>query len=462
MALPGVILLVIFIYGRPQEWDERFETLPFLYLWLAMAFGGMAIDLGMGKSRLKFSPTFNLSIFILGWSLLTLAMFNAAELSVNAVIIGVTWILYFVVGHTTESFKSFQKLTGTVLAMGLFVATVAVHQGLSAYQCIAMVPIPGARADTGIPDGRSCESYKDCRNDPTADPDTEYLCERIGMFKTTTITGGRVRWRGVLQDPNELALTTGISLPFAFAFFEQKRKPFRLLVLLYALFSIGTCIVLTQSRGGQLVFTTVLGVYFIKKYGLKGAILGAVFALPLIMLGGRGSNEAEESANERSEILAEGLLIFKAFPLTGCGFRQFTEHFWLTAHNAYLLAVTELGPFGFFAWLSMIYMSFKISLTALKRYGEVPGPQAAQIRAWATALMASFAGMIVGIFFLSFTYHYVLWIYFGLSSAFYFAIRGADPTFSVKLEKKDIFRVVAVEIGIVVAIFGYVKQKGLL
>lgn len=462
MALPGVILLVIFIYGRPQEWDERFETLPFLYLWLALAFGGMGAEIGMGKARLKFSPHFKLSLFILFWCLLTLALFNPAELSVNAVIIGVTWILFFVVGHCTESFKGFLKLTGTILAMGLFVATVAVHQGFSGYQCIEMIPIPGARADTGVPNGQSCESYKECREAPTADPEIEYLCERIGLFKTTTITGGRVRWRGVLQDPNELALTTGITVPFAFAFFESKRKLSRLLILLYALIIIGTCIVLTQSRGGQLVFTTVLAVYFIKKYGLKGAILGAVFALPLIMLGGRGSNEAEESANERSEILAEGLMIWRAFPVTGCGFRQFTEHFWLTAHNAYLLALTELGPFGFWAWLAMIYISLKISLTALKRYGEVPGEQAAQIRAWATALLASFAGMMVGIFFLSFTYHYVLWIYFGLSSAFYFAVRGADPTFSIKMEKKDITRVIMIEIGIAVAIFGYVKQKGLM
>ncbi|AKT37779.1 O-antigen ligase family protein [Chondromyces crocatus] len=462
MALPGVILLIIFIYGRPQEFNERLATLPFLYLWLGMAFAGMGAEIGMGKARLKAAPHLKASVFILFWSLFTLGIFNPSELSGNAVIISVTWILFFVVGHSTESLKGFQKLTGTVLAMGLFVATVAVHQGFSSFQCIAMVPIPGARADTGIPDGRSCDSYRDCRDDPTADPETEYLCERIGLFQTTTITAGRVRWRGVLQDPNELALTAGISLPFAFAFFEQKRTFSRLLILVYALLMIGTCIVLTQSRGGQLVFTTVLGVYFIKKYGLKGAVIGAVCALPLILLGGRGSQEAEESANERSEILAEGLMIWRAFPLTGCGFRQFTEHFWLTAHNAYLLAISELGPFGFFAWLSMIYLTFKISLTALKRYENVPGPTAASIKAWATALMASFAGMLVGIFFLSFTYHYVLWIYFGLSSALYFAIRGADPTFKVQLDRKDVFRIIGIELALVTAIFGYVKSKGLM
>jgi len=462
LALPGVMLLIIFIYGRPQEFNERLAALPFLYLWLGLAFVGMGADIGMGKARIKWSPHFKPALFILFWSLLTMGIYNPAEISSGVVIIGVTFILFFLVGHSTESFKGFQRLTGTVLAMGLFVATVAVHQGFSAKQCIAMVPIPGARADTGIPDGRYCENYRECREDPTADPEAEYFCERIGLFQTTTITGGRVRWRGVLQDPNELALTTGICLPFAFAFFEQKRKFSRLLILIYALVIIGTCIVLTQSRGGQMVFTTVLAVYFIKKYGLKGALIGAIFALPLILLGGRGSEEAEESANERSEILAEGLMIWKAFPLTGCGFRQFTEHFWLTAHNAYLLALSELGPFGFFAWLSMIYLTLKISLVAINRYGEHPSPQAQQIRAWAMALLASFAGLMVGIFFLSFTYHYVLWIYFGLSGAFYFAVRGLDPTFKVGLEKKDVIRIILVETALVTAIFGFVKYKGLM
>ena len=457
-ALPGVMLLVIFIYGRPQEFDERFESLPFLYLWLALAFVGMGIDLGMGKTKLKSTPHLKWGLALYFWCLFTLIMKNPGEFMGGFILISVTMVLFFLIGHTVDSFRGFHKLVGTVLAMGLFVATVAVHQGFSAFQCIEMIPIEGARADTGIPNGYPCETYRECREAPTADPEKEYLCERIGLFKTTTITGGRVRWRGVLQDPNELALTTGIVLPFAFAFFEQKRRPGRLLLLLYALLMIGTAIVLTQSRGGQLVFSTVIGVYFIKKYGFKGAVLGAVFALPLILFGGRGSQEAADSANERTEILSEGLKIWRAFPIMGAGYRQFTEHHWLTAHNAYLLALAELGPFGFFAWSAMIYVTLKISFTAMNRYGDTP--QGRQIRAWAMAILAGFCGMMVGIFFLSFTYHYVLWIYFGLSAAFYCAVRGTDPTFKVSLDGRDIRRIALADIGFVVAITVYTRMNG--
>ncbi|WP_437624383.1 O-antigen ligase family protein [Sorangium sp. So ce1151] len=458
LALPGVILLIIFIYGRPQEWDERFENLPFLYLWLGLAFMGMGIDMAMNRVRLKATPQLRWAIVVYLWCVLTLGFRNPAEFSEGFVSISVTFVLFFLIGHSVEGFRAFQKLATTVLIMGLFVAGVAVHQGFSSWQCLAIAEtIGGSRGESGIPDGRSCEVRADCREGPGADPEVEYLCERVGLFKTTTING-RVRWRGVLQDPNELALTSGIVLPFSFALFEQKRSFTRALMVLASLLVIATAIILTQSRGGQLVFATVLGVYFVKKYGVRGALFGVIFAAPLMLLGGRGGDEADESAGERTEILSEGLKIYRMFPLMGAGFRQFTEHHWLTAHNAYLLALAELGPLGMFAWTAMIYLTLKISLTALKRYEH--GAQFATIRAWAMAIMAGFCGMMVGIFFLSFTYHYVLWIYFGLAGSFYCAVKSVDPTFSVQLDKRDVYRLILADVGLMLAIFAYTKHKG--
>jgi len=57
-----------------------------------------------------------------------------------------------------------------------------------------------------------------------AEPGAEYMCERPGLFGTCSIGGGRVRYRGSLNDPNALALTTVFALPMAFAFFERKRS----------------------------------------------------------------------------------------------------------------------------------------------------------------------------------------------------------------------------------------------
>ena len=39
--------------------------------------------------------------------------------------------------------------------------------------------------------------------------------QAVGMFQTTSIDGGRVRYLGVLTDPNELALATALALILA-------------------------------------------------------------------------------------------------------------------------------------------------------------------------------------------------------------------------------------------------------
>jgi hypothetical protein len=73
------------------------------------------------------------------------------------------------------------------------------------------------------------------------------------------------------------------------------------------------------------------------------------------------------------------------------------------------------------------------------------------------AITAAFAGLSIGIFFLSFTYHYVLWIYIGLSGAFYSAIHAHHPSFRVRFGLRDLALVVAIDIAIIILVFFYTK-----
>ena len=92
-----------------------------------------------------------------------------------------------------------------------------------------------------------------------AEPGAEYLCERIGLFGTTSVGRGRVRYRGVLQDPNELALAGGIGLPLAFALGGVPRRSLgRGMLVALTLALVLLCAVLTGSRSGQLVFVAVV------------------------------------------------------------------------------------------------------------------------------------------------------------------------------------------------------------
>src|SRR5205823_8628726 len=116
---------------------------------------------------------------------------------------------------------------------------------------------------------------------------------------------------------------------------ERKRSPPRLLVLLVALGLIGTCTVFTASRGGVLIFVTVLGVYMIRKFGWRrGVIMGALVALPILMLGGREGESAESSSEQRIEDLYQAMLMFRAFPFRGVGYGQILEYHSQTAHNS--------------------------------------------------------------------------------------------------------------------------------
>jgi hypothetical protein len=74
-------------------------------------------------------------------------------------------------------------------------------------------------------------------------------------------------------------------------------------------------------------------------------------------------------------------------------------------------------------------------------------------------LLAAFVGLAVGIFFLSFTYHYVLWIYLGLSGALYSAVRRHDPSFRVRLDLRDYAIVTATCFAIIAVVYLYARWK---
>jgi hypothetical protein len=90
----------------------------------------------------------------------------------------------------------------------------------------------------------------------------------------------------------------------------------------------------------------------------------------------------------------------------------------------------------------------------LLRHRPDDGAEAiAGARGWSLAMLAAFVGLTVGIFFLSFAYHPVLWIYVGLSGALYTTVRRHDPSFEVSFGWRDLLLVLGVDAGLIVAMF---------
>ncbi len=452
-AIPGIVLLLVQGYLRPQEFFVALQSVPFLYLFFALALFGLAVDLKLRHTQLVASPLLPWALAFVGWALVTIGMRLPSGVQPAATELAIPLTYFFLLSQGVQSFRALATVAATLLVIGLCLAAVGVHQGTAPFGCFKLNP--EARDASGVYDGRSCTTEVECQAGD-AEPDADYLCERVGLFGTSSVAGGRVRYRGALQDPNELALTLAVGLPFAFAFFELKRSGPRLLLLALALALIGGCVFFTKSRGGQLVFLTVLAVYFTRKYGARGLILGAVFAAPLVLLAG-GRSDADASSQERIEMMHAALDLLRWYPGRGVGYGQILEYNPLTAHNSYALAGAELGFPGLFLSTALLYLSGKIAITILRRYAD--DRDAAVARTWALALLASLAGMSIGIFFLSFCYHFVFWFYIAFAGALHQATRAHDPKLDVRMERRDWLRLAAIDIGIVAFLWIYTTLK---
>jgi hypothetical protein len=458
-AIPGLLGLIVFTYIRPQEFVPQIAGIPWINMWLLMIIGGFAMDIGTGKIRKEKTPTLFWSVAFYGWCIFTLAIRSPGEISKTITLLTTGIGLSLVIQHDVQDMKAFKRICATVFVTAMFCVTVAFHQGFQDFQCVAQVPSEDPNdPPISVPDGRPCARPDSCNEEAGAKEGIEYLCEHVGLFGTHSISTGRVRWRGVLMDPNETTLAAGTSIPFALAFFEIRRTLLRLLLVLLTVVIVVVTDVFSQSRGAILIFLTVLGVYFVRKYGIRGLMIGGAMGAPLMMLGGRSGEEAAQSAQERMEVMTEGLQMFLGSPIFGVGWTQFTKYSFLTAHNAYILAGAELGLPGFWMWTCIVYINMKNLIFAFKRYANVPG--ADEIRAFGLALFASFCGTLVGIFFLSWTYHYVLWIFFGLGGAFYTTLRSTDPYFDVTPSKKEYGALLVACLAFMIGMRFYMKLKG--
>lgn len=465
-ALPGIIGLLVMIYMRPQEFEKSLKDFPFLYVFLALASLGIFIDIATGRTKIVPSPQLPVALGFYFWGVATIAIRKPQEFTSQVVTISVSCVLYFIISHGVQRIANFMKATFVLFLLGLFVAVVGAHQGLTDFTCVVFNP--SQKDSPSFSDGRSCEIVgpDGQKLDGQAQcikggkPGLAYNCEKVGWFNTSSVSSGRVRYLGVLRDPNELALATAATIPFAFAFFEQKRTTMRLALLLFTLGTVALEIVFTQSRGGQVVFGAVLGTYFIKKYGLKrGIIVGACMAVPLLVYGGRGGDEADASSLERLGCACAAIKMMLLYPITGVGYGQFLQHHFLTAHNAYLLACGELGFFGAVLFIAMLYVSIKVPLVVLQTdLGE--SKEAETVKSMATAMLAAFIGTAIGIFFLSWTYHYVLWINFGLAGALYSTVKARFRQLKVTIKAKEFGFIALGLLGFLITYSLYIIKKG--
>jgi hypothetical protein len=203
-AIPGIAALMVFILARPQEFVPLLQRVPFLHLFTALALLGWVIDVRLRRLQPTGTPVLPWAIAFLLWCLLTVAIVVPEQLMHKIIELGIIFALYGTIAHGVQRFRTFQVLAAVLACTCLFIAAVCFHQGLTPKQCVAGQERTGHM--NGIPDGRLCETNATCSvNIPDWGLGYEHRCEHVGLFGTYSMEE-RVRYRGELQDPNEVSL----------------------------------------------------------------------------------------------------------------------------------------------------------------------------------------------------------------------------------------------------------------
>jgi putative inorganic carbon (hco3(-)) transporter len=183
------------------------------------------------------------------------------------------------------------------------------------------------------------------------------------------------------SNPNELAMTVNLIMPFAVVFGLTskgiKRVAFFAIAALLAF-----AVVVSFSRGGFLGLVAIGGV-LIWKAGrgrrfttvCAGIVIAGAFIVA--MPSGYGDRiftilhtdeDKTNSAQERQELLARGLDVIAHHPIIGVGVGNYGIYSLrqLVAHNSYIEIAAELGLAGFAAYLVLIFAPLK-SLRRIER-----------------------------------------------------------------------------------------------
>lgn len=167
----------------------------------------------------------------------------------------------------------------------------------------------------------------------------------------------RYKGLGVLSDPNDLAQFFVTLIPLLWIRWKPGSYLANLLFTIVPACLLCLGMYFTHSRGGVVALIAVILFGFKNKLGyVLSAILAAGLFVGLVALnvsGGRGMNDDDGG---RVAAWSTGLELFRTHPLIGVGIDQFpnyneTGH---TAHNSYILALSEVGLLGYFCWMGMI------------------------------------------------------------------------------------------------------------
>jgi hypothetical protein len=244
--------------------------------------------------------------------------------------------------------------------------------------------------------------------------------------------------KGILENPNDLAINIAINFPLCVAFFFAAKKMLWKLFWAACLGFLMWGVIATYSRSGLLAMVVTVAIC-IWEFGIKGKrrvvlvsavfigmiAVGVVIVTPNYLIriesivrgdiegsGDRGSLEA------RQQLLKDSLKLMVKHPIFGVGpgnFSSYTQT-WRVAHNTYSELGAETGVPGVFLFLLLLVFT----LRKIRGVRKLPGYETSEdIRLWTSALWAAMAAYMAGAVFASTEYNLFPYFMVGYISAVY-------------------------------------------
>jgi len=391
------LLYLFFLFLRPMElfapWLEPFR--PMVIIWVISFLGSLTLvlrDRNPAATAKHYWVLIGL-FFAVFWSLIWQGMASAAFDAAGD--FSAAFLLFFLISFNVLNLKRIRQACFVILVCLFTQALMGINAYYTGYMSEQLVLQQRKDED-------SVEAPEERPPVPARDDSGAFMW--------------RVRGVGFLSDPNDFAQTLIMALPMLW-WFVRKGAWFRNLMFVAMPASVMVyCITLTNSRGAIMGMGSMLFLGMRSKLGnVKSLILLGLAAAGILvvgMTGGRAMSSKERSAEERIEAWMEGFQMLRSSPLFGIGYGKFGEHWYITAHNSFVLGFAEMGVFGYFFWIALLVLGFMT-------VGRVANhaPVGSEERLAGNILRSSLVGYVTCAWFLSRTYQPVLYCLLALCTA---------------------------------------------
>jgi O-antigen ligase len=261
----------------------------------------------------------------------------------------------------------------------------------------------------------------------------------------------QARYIGIFNDPNDMGMFLLMNIPIAAFFLVNSKNVVVKLLWLTAIVLLLLGIYWTKSRGSLVGTMIVFMGFFYIRYGKVKSIILGLLASPaaiFVMSRFRSIGAEDESANARIEAWYQGVQMFKYRPLFGVGKDQFIEYHHKTAHNSYVLVMSELGVVGYTLWISFILLIFYMMFKVIQ-LDPTKSPAMEKVKteqSIALYLTVSILGFCATAFFLSRSYVLFFYVFAAMCTATYIRTSRLHKDLPAKIPNDVIFKTVMLSV----------------